>query len=139
MKLNIRSSNKLKIIKVKDWSVSFTYNKEYYLLHIDSDSYEKGATLYKREMCGNSCKGLNDLAGCYCSDEIFGNFIKIDDRGKTYKNIDKDYFIVQLTKHGLIESYYDMDKYIKKRTEINESIEGLRKAIRILEREKRNL
>lgn len=137
MKVYIDDYKNVKIIKIKDWSVSFKYKEDYYLLHICNEDYETTADLHKRVVDNGKIIGLELISNCYSNNNVYGNFIRDTDEGKTYKQIDKDYFIRNLTKNKLVESYMDYDEYIKGLNVIDLEINKKREELREIEIKRR--
>lgn len=103
-KLIITDLSKLKITKIKDWAIHFTYDNEKYLLHGSCCDYEYSSNLYKRIPINNKYELVYIAGECTCDDYIKGEFIKeYYKRTLVYNQIDKEYFVNQLVKWEFAE------------------------------------
>jgi hypothetical protein len=148
MKLVIEDLSLLKIDKVKDWAVYFTYDKEKYLLHGSSDGGDYSMTLYLRIPLGNNGQyKLEALQGKYTSTDYVSNYIKVNKVGsgksKTihYSEIDKEYFVKQLTNNGFVSGVLDkkVDLIKLKNKTRQEEIRKLREQIYKIEKQIKEL
>lgn len=99
----------LKITKIRPWfALNFDYDGNHFLLHEewDSDDGCRYTQLYKKECDENGRYSLTEINWSY--DDIF-DFIKENNaQGLAYKNIDKEYFLRQLTKNDFVFSKYSI-------------------------------
>lgn len=114
MKLEIKDISLLKIDKLKDWAVYFTYGNERYLLHGSSDGGDYSMTLYLRVPIGEDGKfKLEPIQGKYTSNDSVSDYIKVNKLGKGksktihYSEIDKEFFVKQLTVNGFVSGVLD--------------------------------
>lgn len=112
--LEIKDLSLLKITKVKDWAVYFTYDTEKYLLHGSSDGGDNSMTLYLRIPFGSDGKyKLEPIKGKWSSTDYVSSYIKVNKVGngknKTihYSEIDKEFFVKQLTNDGFVSGILD--------------------------------
>lgn len=134
--LDIQDLSKLKITKVKNWAIYFTYDDEKYLLHGSCSDYEYGLHLYKRipiNECGKYKLDFIDGA-LATSDYIKNKYIKFFGKCLCYKKIDKEYFVNKLTWDGFCTSCFD-----KEINERKEAIQDHYKAIKQLEEQIQNI
>ena len=137
MKLTITDKSKLKITKVKDWAIYFTYCDEKYLLHESTDCYDSVVTLYKRLPVNDN--GKYELEWLHSNPYSDIPTIEYKKKNKywtgTNSQVNIDKFVYDLTKDGFFESEYE--KEIKKKSDpINKKkaqIAKLEEEIRILE------
>lgn len=115
---------KIQIYKVKPWCMYFKYEGEYYMIHTSSEE-DTSICLYRKE--------LNEHGNytTVCLKRSFGIFYYRDFMGKPYKFINKNRFVYELTKRGLVYSIYSksMNKRIEVRTAIYEQIEELKEKL----------
>jgi hypothetical protein len=148
LKLEIRDLSLLKINKVKDWAVYFTYDNEKYLLHGSSDGGDYSMTLYLRIPIGSDGKyKLESITGKYTSSDYVSDYINVNKLGKGknktihYCDIDKEYFVKQLTKEGFVTGVLDekVDAIKLKNKVRQEEIKKLREQIYKIERQIKEL
>lgn len=128
--IHITDLSLLKITKVKNWAINFDYDGKHYLLHGDSEPGEGSwNSLYERELDENGCYKL-ELLITVDGEEWVENYYINRQKGKTivYKNIDKEYFALKLTKRGLATGIME-----QKAEEDAELVEKLRAEIKLLE------
>ena len=113
--LYIEDAAKVQITKVKPWAIYFNYEGEKYLLKEDSsfgsDSEDWTINLYKRIPINN--KGFY-LLECISSSWAEMPEIKYkknryrikNDNSRPLKDIDVEFFILELTKRNLVRSYF---------------------------------
>jgi hypothetical protein len=138
-KLKIDDIRKLKITKIKNWAIYFTYNNDRYILHESSKDYETYTTLYKKVPLNES--GKFELKWI-CNDvgrRIPYIHYKCERRikvyeSRTHRQIDLDKFLWDMTWDGFFDSCYS-DVIAKRKQQIND----IRQAIRILEDQAREL
>ena len=122
--------DKLKITTVKQWCVNFTYDGVQYFIHDDSDN-DIYMRLYRKPKC-NSSERIKIINGTITL-EYPSEFIKLkygkrnhnhavysDKYNINYNQIDKEYFVIRLTKIGFADGImeqkvreYDIDKLQK--------------------------
>jgi hypothetical protein len=114
MKLEINDLSLLKIDKVKNWAVYFTYNYEKYILHGSSDGGDSSITLYLRVPIGEDGKfKLEPIHRKWSMTDYILQYIKVNKVGngknKTihYSEIDKEFFVKQLTNNGFCNGILD--------------------------------
>lgn len=149
IKLEIKDLSLLKITKVKDWAVYFTYDNEKYLLHGSTDGGDSSITLYLRIPLNDNGKyKLEPLNGKWTKDDYIANkYIRVDKVGKQncrtihYSEIDKSYFVKQLTNDEFVSGVFsvkvDIIK-IKNKTR-QEEMKKLREQIWKLEKQIKEL
>lgn len=148
MKLVINDLSLLKIDKVKEWAVYFTYDNEKYLLHGSSDGGDYSMTLYLRIPLNNYGKyKLEPIFGKWTYTDYVSKYIKINKIGtgknKTinYCDIDKEFFVKQLTNDefvsGILDEKVDLIK-VKNQTRQDE-IKKLREQIMKIEKQIKEL
>ena len=148
MKLAINDLSLLKIDKLKNWAVYFTYDNEKYLLHGSSDGGDNSMTLYLRvPLDSNGKYKLETITGKYSSTDYVSKYIKENKvgngRNRTihYCDIDKEFFVKQLINDGFVsgalEEKVDLIK-VKNKTRQDE-IKKLREQIWKLEKQIREL
>lgn len=144
MKLEIKDISLLKIDKVKDWAVYFTYDNNKYLLHGSSDGGDYSMTLYLRVPIGSDGKyKLEAITGKYTSSDYVSDYIKVNKvgNGKSrtihYCDIDKEFFVKQLTVNGFASGVLDekIDVIKLKNKTRQEEIKKLREQIWKLEKQ----
>lgn len=121
-RLNIKDLRKLKITKVKPWSVLFTYDDIKYMLRCEDSQ----TTLYRREHIDdkNGHYKLIALSRYYKNINIRYLCETITKKSNENKNIvygqiKYDKFVARMTELGLIDSYYSKEIQVIKST-INE-------------------
>ena len=148
MKLEIKDLSLLKITKVKDWAIYFTYDNERYLLHGSSDGGDYSMTLYLRVPISSDGKyKLEPLQGKYTSSDFVSGYIKVNTIGKGksttihYSEIDKEFFVKQLTVNGFVSGVLDekIDVIKIKNKTRQEEIKKLREQIYKLEKQIKEL
>lgn len=148
MKLAIEDLSLLKIDKVKDWAVYFTYDNDKYLLHGASDGCESSVTLYLRIPINNKGRyNLEAIHGQYTSSDSVSRYIKVNKIGSGrsntihYSEIDKEFFVKQLTNDGYVSGMMDekVDSIKIKNQVRQEEIKKLREQIRKIEKQIKEL
>jgi hypothetical protein len=148
MKLEIKDLSLLKIDKIKDWAIYFTYDNEKYLLHGSSDGGDSSMTLYLRVPIGSDGKyKLEPIHSKWASSDYVSNYIKVNKIGngksKTihYSEIDKEFFIKQLTNEGFVSGILDkkVDAIKIKNKSRQEELRKLREQMWKLERQIKEL
>ena len=148
MKLEIKDLSLLKIDRVKNWAVYFTYDKEKYLLHGSSDCCDNQMTLYLRIPVNSYGKyKLEPLHSKWASSDYVSDYIKTNEIGngknKTihYCDIDKEYFVKQLTNQGFVSGVLDekVDLIKLKNKSRQEELKKLREKMYKIERQIKEL
>ena len=141
--------DKLKITTVKQWCVNFTYDGVQYFIHDDSDN-DIYMRLYRKPKC-NSSERIKIINGTITL-EYPSEFIKLkygkrnhnhavysDKYNINYNQIDKEYFVIRLTKIGFADGImeqkvreYDIDKLQKQIDKKLEEVEKLKANIKII-------
>lgn len=126
--LNISNLNNLKITKIKNWAIYFTYNNNKYLIHRSTEDYDIFTTLYLRKPINNTGQyELESIIGYY------GDFIpsiRYNAKNKysgTLSQINKKDFVWKLTWDNIIESQYSDE--IQERKHNIKNIEDIKKKI----------
>ncbi len=100
-RLRVVNVESLKITKIKSWAIYFEVDGKTYLLHEDSDGYERGTTLYKK---------TNDKNGRYELEFISGSWYGMSDlyirrkETEAYSLINPYEFILKLVKADLVRT-----------------------------------
>lgn len=119
--IHIDDVSLLKITKVKNWAIFFDYGDRHFLLHEDSFEDEENyrCALYERTVDNNGYYSVTWLNSCrgYGSMRL-GDYIKLpnnkalrfenDNVNVVYNQIDKEYFVLGLTKEDLVVSHYSV-------------------------------
>lgn len=137
--MKIDDTTKLRITKIKNWAIYFTYDNEKYLLHESSEDYETATTLYKREVVNEHGKfKLIPLKSGY-GGQIPNIKYKTNNRIKNYNSrpfsqIDMNNFVWDMTWKGYFSSCYDIEieKTKQKIKDIETTIETLKDMMREL-------
>jgi hypothetical protein len=145
MKIQINDISKFRILKVKDWSITFEYDGQQYLLHSSSETGEGSwQELYKRDVDKNGKYNLEHiLTKSYAKDHLPSDYIRNYHKYKTYvySQIDKRYFIMRLIYNDFAEGILS-DEVDSVKNEIKlkyDEIKLYRDKISLLENAIRNL
>ena len=132
-KLKINNINKLKITKIKDWAIYFTYDNARYLLHANTYT-----TLYKRKPL-NECGKFELQWMCSKYGYLIPNINYRDKNNKSlrcrpYNQIDLKKFLWDMTWNDFFESDYSQEIEVRK-----QKIKEIDQDIKKLEIQKQNL
>lgn len=108
MKLVIENINQVKILKVRNWAIDFSYKDTRYLL---KGSYEVGegsyATLYKKLVDSSGRYNLEFIQRNICPEDVGKVFIESRvSNSPTLSQLDIPYFVYKLTEYGFVDSSY---------------------------------
>lgn len=118
-RLFIEDLSLLKITKITDYKIYFTYKSEsYFILH----SYNL-LNLYKREIKNNKVtidlyKSIKVISG-FNIRYLYRDISLVITKNKVYNNIDREHFVKKLTEIDLIDSLYSRE-YTELQSRINE-------------------
>ena len=110
--LYIKDYKKVRILKIKDWSIDFEYDGKRYLLHGGSELGEGSwQDLYFKKLDEKGRYELEFISKAnykvgYVGNYYFGNQLK---RGVTYNSLDIETFVKELTWNGLIKSQFSSE------------------------------
>ena len=102
--LLIKDIETLKITKVKQFAVNFEIDGVYYLVHDNSESYEKCCDLFMKETDEKGKYKLTFISGSHYGVSDIMPYMK---HGKTNKSINKYEFIFNMQKAKLLKSTND--------------------------------
>lgn len=108
MKLVIENINQVKILKVRNWAIDFSYKDTRYLL---KGSYEVGegsyATLYKKLVDSSGRYNLEFIQRNICPEDVGKVFVESSvSNSPTLSQLDIPYFVYKLTEYGFVDSSY---------------------------------
>jgi hypothetical protein len=112
--LLIKNIETLKIKKVKQFAVNFEIDGVSYLIHDNSESYEKCCDLYKKETFENGKYKLTFITDSRYSVSGIMPYMK---PGKTYNSINKYEFIFNMQKAKLLKSTSDAIRLLQSQDE----------------------
>lgn len=113
---SITDLSKLKITKVKQWAINFDYEDKHYFIHGRYEYGEgSGQDFYERILDENGHYELIHITSKWFEEDnlpvyYIKNYHKF--RNYVYNQIDKDFFVKQLTKIGFADS--DFVEVVKK-------------------------
>ena len=103
---NITNSQLLKINRVRDWSICFSYDGQGYLIH---GRYECGEgswqELFKRDLDKNGNYSLEYITGVAGDESVKNRYFEYN-KTLVYSQIDADAFLYKLTKAKLATGKY---------------------------------
>ena len=102
--LLIKDIETLKITKVKGFAINFEIDGKRYLLHDNSESYEKCCDLFMKETDDKGIYKLTFISGSHYAVYDIMPYMK---HGKTNKSINKYEFIFNMQKAKLLKSTSD--------------------------------
>lgn len=125
----IEDNKDVKITKVKEWKVDFTYRGDKYLLKGSSELGEGSwATLYRKEVDNNGKYTLSPLRRKYCPEYVGREFIRsLFSKNPTYSQMDVNFFVYKLTWYGFVGSVYG--EMIEEKKRIIEMVDELEKSV----------
>lgn len=133
--LDIDDKSKFKVLKVKEFSMTFKYGNDVFLIHEDTEE-GRSLTLYRKYKTerGFVLQPIASKTGVNMSDLKFGRFNPYLD-GVTYSCIDKDRLILSMTYLGLVCSYcskraHDLRRRNKEREQQIQVLEDLVRSLR---------
>lgn len=132
MKPSISDLRKLRIKKVKDYKVLFTYNNKEYLLLSEKDG-DSCLMLFERVKVKDNRYVLEHIANaitCLTPSDLIRDISKKKPKNITYCNIDREYFVKTLVECNLVTGKYN-DKY----REVQNKVDILQEEIRILQKQ----
>ena len=124
----------LKITKIKQWAIYFSYDGEKYILHESNQDYESGLTLYKKVENENKYT-LEAISSAYGSlfqlkSKITGKYMY---NNSVYNQVDLFDFVCKMAKRKLITSSdAEVELRIKREQKIQEDIKNHENKIRDL-------
>lgn len=120
IKLHIteKDLNKLKITKVKPWSIYFDYDDKHYMIHESGVGGRYSTSLYERifDKFGNvlECRNIFCADNCLDIAKFIGNNFKYnsthDSINITYNQINKFQFVDALYEYGFCDNYIHHNK-----------------------------
>ena len=124
----LNNNNDVRITKVKEWKVDFTYKGDKYLLKGSSELGEGSwATLYRKEVDETGRYTLSMLRRKYCPEYVGREFIRsLFSKNPTYSQMDVNYFVYKLTWYGFVDSVYS--EMIEEKKRIIEIVDELEKS-----------
>ena len=115
---NIDDLKELKIIKIKYFYIIFSYKNNEYLLHNNSESEIQ--ELYFRQKINNNGNYILKFITCNKNTQNVLKYFLDFRKGQTYKQLNLNKFVFNLTKASFANSYYDEE--IKQIAELRQEL-----------------
>lgn len=125
----IDNNKDVRITKVREWKVDFTFRGDKYLLKGSSELGEGSwATLYRKEVDKNGRYMLSLLQRKDCPEYVGREFIRcLFSSNPTYSQMDVNFFVYKLTWYGFVGSIYS--EVIEEKKRIIELVDELERSV----------